>query len=319
MTNLVSFPGLGLEFELNRVAVTLFGRPIYWYGIIIGCGFLLAVLLCSRWAPRFGVTGDQVMDMLIFAVPAALVGVRAYYVIFYLDLYRRADGSLDWAAIFRFSDGGLAIYGGIIAAALTLLIFCRVKKISFLAFADLGVHGLLIGQCIGRWGNFMNVEAYGSVTDVPWRMCSESIAGQLWYKGLLESEEAYYAILDGTLGVHPTFFYESLWNFVGIFLIYFLGKKMRKFDGQIFLGYVLWYGLGRFWIEGMRTDSLYFFGLELFGVPIRTSQVLALGSALVAAVILVWQMTRKHDPKDLFVNRLAAAKQETEQSVQEEE
>ena len=319
MTNLVSFPGLGLEFELNRVAVTLFGRPIYWYGIIIGCGFLLAVLLCSRWAPRFGVTGDQVMDMLIFAVPAALVGVRAYYVIFYLDLYRRADGSLDWAAIFRFSDGGLAIYGGIIAAALTLLIFCRVKKISFLAFADLGVHGLLIGQCIGRWGNFMNVEAYGSVTDVPWRMCSESIAGQLWHKGLLETEEAYYAILDGTLGVHPTFFYESLWNFIGIFLVYFLGKKMRTFDGQIFLSYVLWYGLGRFWIEGMRTDSLYFFGLELFGVPIRTSQVLALGSALVAAVILVWQMTRKHDPKDLFVNRLAAAKQETEQSVQEEE
>lgn len=319
MTNLVSFPGLGLEFELNRVAVTLFGRPIYWYGVIIGCGFLLAVLLCSRWAPRFGVTGDQVMDMLIFAVPAALIGVRAYYVIFNLDLYRRADGSLDWAAIFRFSDGGLAIYGGIIAAALALVIFCRVKKISFLAFADLGVHGLLIGQCIGRWGNFMNVEAYGSVTTVPWRMCSESIAGQLWHKGLLESEEAYYAILDGTLGVHPTFFYESLWNFVGIFLIYFLGKKMRKFDGQIFLSYVLWYGLGRFWIEGMRTDSLYFFGLELFGVPIRTSQVLALGSALVAAAILIWQMTRKHDPKELFVNRLAAANGEIEQSEQEEE
>ena len=319
MTNLVSFPGLGLEFELNRVAVTLFGRPIYWYGIIIGCGFLLAVLLCSRWAPRFGVTGDQVMDMLIFAVPTALVGVRAYYVIFYLDLYRRADGSLDWAAIFRYSDGGLAIYGGLIGGILGIILFARRRKISFLAFVDLCVLGLPLAQAIGRWGNFMNVEAYGSVTDVPWRMCSESIAGQLWYKGLLESEEAYYAILDGTLGVHPTFFYESLWNFVGIFLIYFLGKKMRKFDGQIFLSYVLWYGLGRFWIEGMRTDSLYFFGLELFGVPIRTSQVLALGSALVAAVILVWQMTRKHDPKDLFVNRLAAAKQETEQSVQEEE
>ena len=319
MTNLVSFPGLGLEFELNRVAVTLFGRPIYWYGVIIGCGFLLAVLLCSRWAPRFGVTSDQVMDMLIFAVPAALVGLRAYYVIFYLDLYRRADGTLDWAAIFRFSDGGLAIYGGIIAAALTLLIFCRVKKISFLAFADLGVHGLLIGQCIGRWGNFMNVEAYGSVTEVTWRMCSESIAGQLWNKGLLESEEAYYAILDGALGVHPTFLYESLWNFVGIFLIYFLGKKLRKFDGQIFLSYVLWYGVGRFWIEGMRTDSLYFFGLELFGVPIRTSQVLALGSALVAAAVLIWQLTRKHDPKDLYVNRLAAAGGDEEQAAQKEE
>lgn len=319
MTNLVSFPGLGLEFELNRVAVTILGRPIYWYGIIIGCGFLLAVMLCSRWAPRFGVTSDQLMDMLMFAVPAALVGIRAYYVIFYLDLYRRADGSLDWAAIFRFSDGGLAIYGGIIAAVLTLLVFCRWKKLSFLAFADLGVHGLLIGQCIGRWGNFMNVEAYGSVTDLPWRMCSESIAGQLWNKGLLTSKEAYYAVLDGTLGVHPTFFYESLWNFVGIFLIYFLGKKLRKFDGQLFLTYVLWYGLGRFWIEGLRTDSLLFFGLELFGMPIRTSQVLALVSAVAAGAVLIWQLTKKHDPANLFVNRIAAAQAEAQDEPGEEE
>lgn len=303
MTNLVSFPGLGLEFTLNRVAVTILGRPIYWYGVIIACGFLLAVTLCSRWAPRFGITSDQVMDMLIFAVPAALVGVRAYYVIFYLDLYRRADGSLDWAAIFRFSDGGLAIYGGIIAAVAALLIFCRVKKLSFLAFADLGVHGLLIGQCIGRWGNFMNVEAYGAVTQLPWRMCSESIAADLWSRGLLESKEAYYAILDGSLGVHPTFFYESLWNFVGIFLIYALGRYARKFDGQLFLTYVLWYGAGRCWIEGLRTDSLYFFGLELFGVPIRTSQMLALCSAAAAGAVLIWQLTKKHDPAALFVNR----------------
>ena len=318
MTNVVSFPGLGLEFELNRIAVTILGRPIYWYGVIIGCGFLLAVLLCSRWAPRFGINSEHVMDMLIYTVPAALVGLRAYYVIFYLDLYRRADGSLDWAAIFRFSDGGLAIYGGIIASVLALFVFCRVKKISFPAFADLGVHGLLIGQCIGRWGNFMNVEAYGSVTDIPWRMCSESIAGQLWHKGLLESEDAYYAILDGSLGVHPTFLYESLWNFAGIFLIYFLGKKLRKFDGQIFLSYVLWYGLGRFWIEGMRTDSLYFFGLELFGTPIRTSQVLALGSALLAGAILIWRLSKKPDPKDLYVNRLAVGQTEEMQDEQEE-
>lgn len=319
MTNLVSFPGLGLEFELSRVAVNLLGRPIYWYGIIIACGFLLAVTLCSRWAPRFGLTSDNVMDMLIFVVPAALVGIRAYYVIFYLDLYRLEDGSLDWAAIFRFSDGGLAIYGGIIAAALTLLAYCRWKKLSFLAFADLGVHGLLIGQCIGRWGNFMNVEAYGSVTDLPWRMCSESIAGELWRKGLLESEQAYYAIVDGTLGVHPTFLYESLWNFVGIFLIYFLGKYARKFDGQLFLSYVLWYGLGRSWIEGLRTDSLYFFGLELFGVPIRTSQVLALASAVTAGALLVWQLTKKHDPAALFVNRSAARQGAGEQSELPEE
>lgn len=319
MTNLVTFPGLGLEFALNRVAITVFGWPIYWYGVIIGCGFLLAVVLCCRWAPRFGINSDQIMDMLIFAVPMALVGLRSYYVIFYLDLYRRVDGSLDWGAILRVTDGGLAIYGGIIACAITLLVFCRVRKISFLSFADLGVHGLLIGQCIGRWGNFMNVEAYGSVTGLPWRMCSESIANELWSKGLLESQEAYQAVLDGALGVHPTFFYESVWNLAGIFLVYFLGRYARKFDGQIFLTYVLWYGLGRAWIEGMRTDSLYFFGLELFGMPIRTSQVLALVSAIVAGIILVWQLAQKHDVSKLYVNRLAAAGAEEKDRTGEEE
>lgn len=313
MVNLVSFPGLGLEFALNRVVFTVLGRPIYWYGLIIGCGFLLAVMLCSRWAPRFGLTGDNVMDMLIAAVPAALVGVRAYYVIFNLDLYRRGDGSLDWGAIFRFSDGGLAIYGGIIAAAVTLYVFCRVKKLSFLAFADLGVHGLLIGQSVGRWGNFMNVEAYGGVTELPWRMCSESIANQLWAQGLLETEQEYWAVMEGTLGVHPTFFYESMWNLVGVVLIYLMGRYARKFDGQLFLSYLFWYGLGRFWIEGLRTDSLYFFGLELFGIPLRTSQVVALVSAVIGGALLLWQLTKKHDPARLFVNR-----QRPEKQVEEE-
>lgn len=116
MTNIVTFPGLGLEFHLDRVAFSLFGHPVYWYGVIIGCGFLLAVLLCCRWAPRFGVNSDQIMDLLIFAVPLSVVGLRVYYVLFYLDLYREADGSLNWGAIFRITDGGLAIYGGIIAA-----------------------------------------------------------------------------------------------------------------------------------------------------------------------------------------------------------
>ena len=293
MTNIVTFPGLGLEFHLDRVA-------------IIGCGFLLAVLLCCRWAPRFGVNSDQIMDLLIFAVPLSVVGLRVYYVLFYLDLYREADGSLNWGAIFRITDGGLAIYGGIIAAALTLIVFCRIRKISFFSFADLGVHGLLIGQFIGRWGNFMNVEAYGGVTGLPWRMCSESIASSLLSQGLVDTD-GYQAILDGTLGVHPTFFYESLWNFVGIFLIYWIGKHWKKFDGQVFWSYVLWYGLGRFWIEGLRTDSLYFFGLELFGAPIRTSQVLAIVSAAVAAVVLIYELKfRRHDPSELYVNRLAA-------------
>ena len=310
MTNIVFFPGLGLEFTLNRVAFTILGRPVYWYGVIIGCGFLLATLLCARWAPRFGLTEDHVMDMIFWVAPPGLIGVRAYYVIFNLDLYRRIDGSLDWGAIFRYSDGGLAIYGGIIGGILGLLLYCRVKGVSFPAFADLVVHGLPIGQCLGRWGNFMNVEAYGSVTDVPWRMCSDSIAAELWNKGLLESEKAFFALKEGITGVHPTFFYESLWSFVGIFLIYFLGKHRRNYDGQIFLSYVLWYGLGRTWIEGMRTDSLYFFGLELFGIPLRTSQVLACTSAVIAGAVLLWQSRKKHDPDKLFVNRQQAGKEE---------
>ena len=303
MTNLVTFPGLGLEFELNRVAITILGRPIYWYGVIIASGLLLAVYLCIRWGKRFGITEDQILDLMIVAVPVALVAIRVYYVLFNLDLYRNGDGSLNWGAMFRYSDGGLAIYGAIISSAIVLLLFCRHKKISFMAFADLGVHGLLIGQSIGRWGNFMNVEAYGGVTALPWRMCAESIANRMFNLGYVD-EVGYQSLLSGSLGVHPTFFYESLWNFLGLLMIYFVGKK-RKFDGQCFLLYVFWYGLGRTWIEGLRTDSLYFFGLELFGAPIRTSQMVAAVSAIVAAAAFIWLYNKsKAQPKPLYVDTL---------------
>ena len=305
MTNVVSFPGLGLEFTLNRIAIEIFGRPIYWYGVIIVSGLMLAVFLCSKWGVRFGITEDQILDMMLFAVPAALLAVRAYYVIFNLSHFQHPDGSLDWAAIFRYSDGGLAIYGAVISSTIVLLLFCRVRKISFLSFADLGVHGLFIGQLIGRWGNFMNVEAYGAATTLPWRMCSESIAAEMFGQGFVD-EAGYYAIVSGSLGVHPTFFYESAWNLVGLILVYLMGRK-KKFDGQCMLFYFFWYGLGRFWIEGLRTDSLYFFGLELFGEPIRTSQMLAALSALVAGALLLFLLLKGgHSPEKLYVNCLAA-------------
>ena len=301
MTHIVSFPGLGLEFTLNRVAFTVLGRPIYWYGIIIASGLVLAVILCSKWGKRFGITEDQIIDMMLFAVPAALVAIRAYYVIFNLSLYQRADGSLDWGAILRYSDGGLAIYGAILSSAVVLLIFCHVRKISFLAFADLGVHGLFIGQLVGRWGNFMNVEAYGAPTTLPWRMCGSSIAQELLDQGYVD-QAGYQAVLSGTLGVHPTFFYESAWNLAGLIMVYFMGKR-RKFDGQCFLFYVFWYGLGRAWIEGLRTDSLYLF----VGSSIRVSQLLAAVSAVAAGVVLVWMLRRaKAHPQMLYVNKLAA-------------
>lgn len=284
MEHTVVFPGLGLEFSMNRVAFELFGHNVYWYGIIIAVGFLLAVIYCYRKAPQFGVDSENLIDMLFFAVPLGIIGARAYYVIFYLSLYRNADGSLNWGKMIAIWDGGLAIYGGIILAVLTVIIFCKVRKISLWNFLDVGCYGLLIGQAIGRWGNFVNVEAYGGLTTAPWRMCSESIANTLWNQGLLVSEASYQAILDGTLGVHPTFFYESVWNVAGLLLLIVVGNKWRRHDGQIFLSYVIWYGIGRSVIEGLRTDSLYF-----FGTGIRTSQMLGILSAAIAAILLFWR------------------------------
>ena len=297
----VFFPGLGLSFDLNRVAIIILGRPIYWYGVIIASGLFLAVWLCTRWGGRFGINGDQIIDMMLFAVPAALVAIRVYYVIFNLGQFQNADGSMNWAKVLRYSDGGLAIYGAIISSAIVLLIFCHVRKISFLAYADLGVHGLFIGQLVGRWGNFMNVEAFGSATAAPWRMCGSTIADYMLRGGHVD-QAGYQAILSGSLGVHPTFFYESAWNFAGLLMVYFMGKK-RKFDGQCFLFYVFWYGLGRAWIEGLRTDSLYLY----VGSDIRVSQLVAALSALAAGVALLVMLLRKgNNPEKLYVNKLAA-------------
>ena len=249
--------------------------------------------------------------MMFFAVPAALVAIRAYYVIFNLQMYRRPDGSLDWGAILRYSDGGLAIYGAIISSAIVLFLFCRNRRLSFLAYADLGVHGLFIGQLVGRWGNFMNVEAFGGTTALPWRMCGPSIAAYMADHGYVD-EAGYQAILSGTLGVHPTFFYESAWNLAGLIMVYAIGKR-RKFDGECFLFYFFWYGLGRAWIEGLRTDSLYLFGWELFGVPIRVSQLFALVTCAAAGGALVYMLLRYRDRRQvLFVER------QSEQNTKEE-
>ena len=286
MMGTVSFPGLGLEFQLNRIAVHVGNWPVYWYGIIIAAGFLLAVVFCSRKAPQFGIRQDDIIDMLFFAVPLSIIGARLYYIIFYLDLYRREDGSLDFGAMVRIWDGGLAIYGGVIAAVITLFVFCKVRKIKFLAFADLGSFGMLIGQMVGRWGNFVNIEAYGGPTDLPWRM-------------------GIYQYVDGArqyVEVHPTFLYESLWNLVGLGLLILIAKKWRKFDGQIFLSYFAWYGVGRGFIEGLRTDSLYF-----FNTPIRVSQVFGFATALIAIVLLVYLLVfRKHDLSKLWIHQMKA-------------
>lgn len=286
MINTVSFPGLGLEFELNRVAVSLFGHNIYWYGVIIAAGFLLAVAFGLWKAPRFGLDPDAIVDAIFYVVPSAIIGARLYYVIFNPAVCFDADGSFSLLRMIAFWDGGLAIYGGVIATVISALLFCKVRKVDFWSGMDITCYGLLIGQLIGRWGNFVNVEAYGGETDLPWRMGIETAQGY-WE-------------------VHPTFLYESLWNLLGFFLLLLvLGKGLRKFDGMLFLLYLAWYGFGRGLIEGLRTDSLYFFDTGL-----RVSQLLGFASCVLALLLLVWKLKSRPDSGALYVNRHRPIKEE---------
>lgn len=304
--NMLSFPGLGLEFELNRVAFSLFGLEIYWYGVIIAVGFILAVLYGCRKAAPFGVDQDKVLDMLFVAVPAAIIGARAYYVIFNSSLYF-TNGKLDWGKIIDIRDGGLAIYGGLIAAVLSALIYCKLRKQPFWCYTDCAAYGFLIGQLIGRWGNFMNIEAYGGVTDLPWRMCSPKIAQELIIEGRITAE-VYEKILDGTLGVHPTFFYESVWNLIGLVLLIFMFRKGRRFNGQVFFSYVIWYGIGRTVIEGLRTDSLY-----LFGSGLRVSQLIGIISVVGAVILYVVRIKTAYPVSEPFVKEKALTEENSKE------
>lgn len=278
---MISFPIFGENFSLNPSdSFNVLGKDIYWYGVIIALGFLLAVVYGFRRSKDFGLTQDNIIDVLLFAVPTGIICARLYYVIFNFSLF-----SAHPIDIFKIWEGGLAIYGGIIGSVIVAAIYCKVKKISIGAMLDIGGFGFLIGQAVGRWGNFFNREAFGGETNVPWRM------------GLT---------LDGvTKYVHPTFLYESLWNILGFLLLHIYSKRRRKYDGQIFLLYIAWYGLGRFLIEGMRSDSLY-----LFHTEIRVSQFLAALSFSAAIIILLRNYLRnKHRPENLFVNRITERKE----------
>ena len=271
----ISFPMLG-DWSVNPpYSFTVFGFEIYFYGVIIAAAFILAALFCARKAAEFGLTSDDLFDLVIWLIPACIIGARLYYVLFKLD-YFIANPS----KIFSVRDGGLAIYGGIIAGVITGIIWSRMKKIPVFAVGDLAAFGLLIGQAVGRWGNFINREAFGAVTDVFCRM-GLTLPGQ------------------ETLYVHPTFLYESLWNLAGLIILCVLSKLgKRKYDGQFFWSYILWYGLGRAWIEGLRTDSLY-----IGSTDIRVSQLLAAVSALAALIVLIVNAKKAHKPEDMFVNR----------------
>ena len=258
----IKFPGLGLEFIVDPVAFSVFGWPVHWYGIIISTGFLLAMLFVLKEAERVGVNPEIMIDVALFGTPAAIVGARLYYVAFQWQQYKDNP-----ASIIAIWEGGLAIYGAIIAALISTVIYCKIKKINIWRIFDIGCMGLLIGQSIGRWGNFVNREAFGRETNFLWRM------------------NIYVSEAEKRMDVHPTFLYESLWNAIG-FLILFFYRKRKRYDGEIFLLYAFWYGLGRFWVEGLRTDSL------MLG-PLRISQIVALISMLVCVVLWVYFRKKK--------------------------
>ena len=275
--SLISFPFLG-DFFLNPPAYfTVFGHRIYFYGVLIALGFLLAILYCSHNSQRFGIRSDDFYDLMLWLIPVSILCARLYFVLFRLEDFIGRPGS-----VFAVWEGGLAIYGGIIGGVVTVLLVCRRKKIPVTAMLDLCVFGLLIGQIIGRWGNFMNREAFGAETTIFCRM------------GLTDPS-------GNTIYVHPTFLYESLWNLLGlVFLLLWNKKGKRRYDGQNFLIYLFWYGLGRAWIEGLRTDSLY-----IGHTGIRVSQLLSIVLAVTAAILLLVQRRKSHPPEALYSNRNA--------------
>ena len=276
---LISFPMFG-NFTINPPSsFVLFGRTFYLYGAIIALGFLLGILYCAHRSERLvGIPSDDLYDFVLWLIPTVILGARLYYVIFRWNEYAPHP-----ADIFKIWEGGLAIYGGILAGLALVIFWCRTRRIPFGALGDLSVFGLLIGQSIGRWGNFLNREAFGRETDIFCRM-GLTMPGQ------------------NPIYVHPTFLYESLWNFVGFLALHFYFKHhRRKFDGEIMLLYVAWYGLGRAMIEGLRTDSLY-----LGGTGIRVSQLLAALSCAAAVVLLVVYLRRGSQP--LYVEAYEAKK-----------
>ncbi len=315
LTSSLSFPGLGIgEFEINSVAFRLplpwveGGHPIMWYGIIIALAMVIGFAVSHSKAKHEGIKSDSLFDLAIFLIVFCIIGARLYYVL------SKPSEFHSFKEVISIWNGGLGIYGGVIAGALTILVFSKITKIKTAKLLDVAAPGLIIGQAIGRWGNFFNVEAYGSATALPWRMCSPDIALKMVSTGMIDSVQ-YGEMISGSLGVHPTFFYECLWNIIGFILIMTFYKK-KKFDGQIVLTYAVWYGFGRFFIEGLRTDSLYLLE-NIFGQTIRVSQLVAALCVIVGTVLLI-VFTKKAKYNSLENEAYETVYSETENSLEAE-
>jgi len=271
----ISFPGLGLEFELRRYAFIVFGIEIYWYGIIITLAFLAAVLMALKSCKKYDLTADNILDLVLYAAPVAIIFSRLYYVVFNWDQFRN-----DLIAILKIRDGGLAIYGAVIGALLVAWLYTRKKKISFLNLADFGIPYVAFGQGIGRWGNFINQEAFGEITDLPWRMNGDEINRYIQTKGADPS----------VYGVHPTFLYESLLD-IAVFAFLLYWRKKRKAEGEVLFLYFILYGTGRALIESLRTDSLMLGSL-------RVSQVLSVILVLAGLFLFLYRRAQKRKSEE---------------------
>lgn len=295
----ISFPGLGIDpFSVSNVAFTILGIDIYWYAIIITFGMVCAVAYATLQSKKIGVTFDDICDFALWTIPIGIIGARLYYVLTSLEKYDSLADALN------IRDGGLAIYGGILAGAATVFVVSRVKKIDFLALADCVAPGVLLAQGIGRWGNFMNGEAFGGLSDGFLRMGIDNFLSRKTF-GMYEM-----------VYVHPTFLYESLWNLLGVLLVYLFGRYIhKKYDGQLFIMTFGWYGLGRMFIEGLRMDSLM---TSIFGIEFRTSQVLAATIFTICLALYIYFAIKK-PTKPLFQKAAveAADSNEQEENVDE--
>ena len=285
MHTMIEFPNLGIYLENVGKAVTVFNFDIAYYGITIGIGMLMGILIASWQAKRVGVNPEHIVDLAMYGIIFGIIGARIYYVVFSWDMYKD-----DPLSVFNLREGGLAIYGGVIAAIITVIIFGKVKKISAPLLFDAAGPGLILGQAIGRWGNFFNREAFGEYTDnlLAMRIPIDAVRKS----DVTELMREHIQTIDGVdfIQVHPTYLYESLWCLM-ILVIMLVFTKYKKFDGEVFLIYLLGYGLGRVWIEGLRTDQLL---LPVVGLPV--SQLLAgllIVGPLSAIVVIRMRLKKK--------------------------
>ena len=282
MTANINFPNLGIYLENVGKSISVFGFEIAYYGIVIGLSVIAGILMASYMAKKTNQNPDIYYDLAIYAVILSVMGARLYYVIFSWEYYKD-----DLLSIFNLREGGLAIYGGVIAAVITVSVYAKVKTIPFGVLADTACPGLILGQIMGRWGNFFNREAFGEYTEnlfamqLPLDAVRSSDVTDMMRKNI--------EVIDGIsyIQVHPTFLYESLWN-VGVLLIMLWWRKYKKFDGELLLMYLFGYGIGRFWIEGLRTDQLL-----IPGTGIAVSQVLAILMAVVSAILIMYISKKK--------------------------